>query len=86
MGNARSAGLRIWGREEHGSDLHGYHLMYFLTACRKQIVLPLPLAVRKAKLVLPYPLPDLTVQRAQLVLTALPQDKRVNIPGLGIRC
>ena len=44
----------------------------------------MPLAARKPKLVFPYSSPALTVQRAGLWLTALPQAMTTNIPAPSI--
>ena len=63
-------------------DVYGYCLRSFLTACPKEIVVLLPLAVRKPNLNCPYRLAALAVWRAQLQLTDLPEAVTINIPGL----
>ena len=55
------------------SGVYCYHSRSFLTACRRETDLFLPLAARKSQLVFPYRLPALTIQRARLRHTALPQ-------------
>ena len=43
------------------SNVYSSRLRSFLTACRKEITVGLPLAERKAKRAVPYRLPALTV-------------------------
>ena len=54
--------------------------MHFLTACRQEIVVFLPLAAREPKQNIPYRLLALTVWRAQLDLIASPQAVTINTP------
>ena len=56
-------------------------LRSFLTTCRKEIdIFVEPLAARKPKLSFPYRLAALTVWRAKLYPTVLPQAVTMNTP------